>query len=252
MSELRWNPLLGEWVATATHRQQRTFLPPADFCPLCPTEPGGFPTEVPESSYDRRYENRSLRCGGPEDLPSKAQSIPGEAGGGRRRGMLIRRGTLRHSPRAVEQIYKLVQVWTDRFRELSALEFVPYVLSSRTGRGHRRHAAPPHGNLRYPFTPPHIIRQLEQSRAPTKKLSLPLSDITPKSGATIAASSPRTIRLSRTFRSSRAGRMSCTSRRCVMSARSPVCVRRKRKIWLRSSRRCWLRSTVYSISHSRT
>ena len=61
MSELRWNPLLGEWVATATHRQQRTFLPPADFCP---SEPGGFPTEVPESSYDIvAFENRfpSLR-----------------------------------------------------------------------------------------------------------------------------------------------------------------------------------------------
>jgi UDPglucose--hexose-1-phosphate uridylyltransferase len=35
-SELRWNPLLGEWLVTATHRQNRTFLPPADFCPFCP------------------------------------------------------------------------------------------------------------------------------------------------------------------------------------------------------------------------
>ncbi len=64
MSELRWNPLLGEWVATATHRQDRTFLPPKDHCPLCPTQPGGFPTEVPESDYDIVvFENRfpSLR-----------------------------------------------------------------------------------------------------------------------------------------------------------------------------------------------
>ena len=52
MSELRWNPLLGEWVATATHRQDRTFLPPTDFCPLCPTQPDGFPTEVPEPTYE--------------------------------------------------------------------------------------------------------------------------------------------------------------------------------------------------------
>src|ERR1051325_10381110 len=59
VSELRWNPLLGEWVATATHRQERTFLPPADFCPLCPTKEGGFPTEVPESDYDIVvFENR--------------------------------------------------------------------------------------------------------------------------------------------------------------------------------------------------
>ena len=69
MSELRWNPLLGEWVATATHRQERTFLPPADFCPLCPTRPGGFPTEVPEAAYDIVvFENRfpSLRPDPPE------------------------------------------------------------------------------------------------------------------------------------------------------------------------------------------
>ncbi|MFQ6059188.1 MAG: galactose-1-phosphate uridylyltransferase, partial [Anaerolineae bacterium] len=52
MSELRWNPLLEEWVVTATHRQERTFLPPEDYCPLCPTVPGGFPTEVPVSDYE--------------------------------------------------------------------------------------------------------------------------------------------------------------------------------------------------------
>src|SRR5918911_1372854 len=69
VSELRWNPLLGEWLATATHRQERTFLPPADFCPLCPTKPGGFPTEVPEPTYDIVvFENRfpSLRRDPPE------------------------------------------------------------------------------------------------------------------------------------------------------------------------------------------
>ncbi len=52
MSELRWNPLLGEWTVTATHRQDRTFFPPPGYCPLCPTAPGGFPTEVPEPTYD--------------------------------------------------------------------------------------------------------------------------------------------------------------------------------------------------------
>src|SRR5690554_3816540 len=52
MSELRWHPFLEEWVITATHRQDRTFLPPRDYCPLCPTKPGGFPTEVPRDDYD--------------------------------------------------------------------------------------------------------------------------------------------------------------------------------------------------------
>lgn len=52
MNELRWDPTLEEWVAYATHRQVRTFLPPKEYCPLCPTEPDGFPTEVPRESYD--------------------------------------------------------------------------------------------------------------------------------------------------------------------------------------------------------
>ena len=52
MSELRWNPMLGEWIATATHRQDRTFLPPPDYCPLCPTKPGGIETEIPEAEFE--------------------------------------------------------------------------------------------------------------------------------------------------------------------------------------------------------
>ena len=50
-SELRWNPLLGEWIVTATHRQDRTFLPPPDHCPFCPgtAAAGG---EISAPTYD--------------------------------------------------------------------------------------------------------------------------------------------------------------------------------------------------------
>ncbi|MDQ3686482.1 MAG: galactose-1-phosphate uridylyltransferase, partial [Acidobacteriota bacterium] len=131
MSELRWNPLLGEWVATATHRQQRTFLPPADFCPLCPTKPGGFPTEVPESSYDIAvFENRfpSMRPDPEEPAIEGTELYPVRPSAGVCEVVLYSpRHTSTLAAEPVEQIYKLVQVWTDRFRELSALEFVHYV-----------------------------------------------------------------------------------------------------------------------------
>jgi len=52
MSELRWNPQLKQWVIVASHRQDRTYKPPAEFCPLCPTLPGAFPTEVPAEDYE--------------------------------------------------------------------------------------------------------------------------------------------------------------------------------------------------------
>jgi UDPglucose--hexose-1-phosphate uridylyltransferase len=52
VSERRWNPVLGEWVMTATHRQDRTFLPPPELCPLCPTPIGAPPTELERETFD--------------------------------------------------------------------------------------------------------------------------------------------------------------------------------------------------------
>src|SRR4029079_6188362 len=47
-SEIRYDALLDEWVAIASHRQGRTHLPPSDECPLCPPRDGRH-TAVPES-----------------------------------------------------------------------------------------------------------------------------------------------------------------------------------------------------------
>src|SRR5919112_1922758 len=51
-AHLRWHPLRGEWVAYASHRQGRTFLPPAEFNPLAATVDAAHPTEVPSGRYD--------------------------------------------------------------------------------------------------------------------------------------------------------------------------------------------------------
>src|SRR4051812_30682176 len=57
--EVRHDALVGDWVAVAGHRSNRTFLPPKDECPLCPTGTGSVPSEVPEPSYDVVvFENR--------------------------------------------------------------------------------------------------------------------------------------------------------------------------------------------------
>src|SRR5262249_25174267 len=44
---LRWHPLRGEWVSYASHRQERTFLPPPEYNPLAPTRDPAHPTELP-------------------------------------------------------------------------------------------------------------------------------------------------------------------------------------------------------------
>ena len=171
MSELRWNPLLGEWVATATHRQARTFLPPADFCPLCPTKPGGFPTEIPEETYDIVvFENRfpSLKPDPPEPAVEATELYSVRPGRGICEVIVYtphHSSTLADEP--VEQVYKLVQVWTDRFRELGALDFVRYVFAfENKGEAIGVTLHHPHGQIyAYPFVPPRVERELEQSRA---------------------------------------------------------------------------------------
>jgi UDPglucose--hexose-1-phosphate uridylyltransferase len=50
-AQLRYDPLVGEWVAINAHRQDRTFLPPSDQCPLCPSTTD-FASEIPAPDYD--------------------------------------------------------------------------------------------------------------------------------------------------------------------------------------------------------
>jgi UDPglucose--hexose-1-phosphate uridylyltransferase len=50
-SQARWDWLLGEWVIAAAHRQDRTFEPAQDQCPLCPSTPANR-TEIPAPDYE--------------------------------------------------------------------------------------------------------------------------------------------------------------------------------------------------------
>ena len=57
-SQARWDRLLGEWVVIASHRQDRTFQPADDQCPLCPSTAGSR-TEIPAPEYEVAvFENR--------------------------------------------------------------------------------------------------------------------------------------------------------------------------------------------------
>jgi UDPglucose--hexose-1-phosphate uridylyltransferase len=171
VSELRWNPLLGEWVATATQRQNRTFLPPDDYCPLCPTKPGGFPTEVPEENYDIVvFENRfpSLKTNPDPPAVESSELYPVRPAQGVCEVVLYspnHSSSLAREP--VEQIRKLISVWSDRFRELGSLEFVKYVfIFENKGEAIGVTLHHPHGQIyAYPFIPPRIETELRQFAA---------------------------------------------------------------------------------------
>jgi UDPglucose--hexose-1-phosphate uridylyltransferase len=170
MSELRWHPLMGEWVATATHRQDRTFFPPPDYCPLCPTKPGGFPTEIPAENYDIvTFENKfpSLRPNPPEPAIEGTDLYPVKPSEGLCEVVVYtpdHGSTLAEQP--VEQIYKLFQVWRDRFADLSANEFVRYVfIFENKGEAVGVTLHHPHGQIyAYPFVPPRVQREIQMAR----------------------------------------------------------------------------------------
>ena len=170
MNQLRWDPTLEEWVAYATHRQDRTFLPPAEYCPLCPTKPGGFPTEVPRESYEIVvFENRF-----PSFTPDAALQngegsplTPVAPGRGVCEVVLY---TDDHDATLAElgegRIHNLVEVWADRYEELGSLDFVDYVfIFENKGEAIGVTLNHPHGQIyAYPFIPPRPKKELEAAR----------------------------------------------------------------------------------------
>lgn len=149
MSELRWHPLLEEWVTVAPWRQDRTYHPPADHCPLCPTRPGMPVTEIPEPDYHIAvFENRFPAYTGEQGrcevvcYTSDHDSSLGE--------------------QSVDHIQDLIGVWRDRTAELGRLPNVRYVyIFENRGEVIGVTLSHPHGQIyAYPFMPPTLQREL--------------------------------------------------------------------------------------------
>src|SRR2546423_13935584 len=122
MSELRYHPFLDQWVITATHRQDRTFLPPDDYCPLCPTKPGGFPTEIPMPSYDIVvFENRFPSLQEPPPVPAVHGNWVTPVTPSHGVCEVVCYSDVHESTFATlpfSQVQKLTRVWKERYEEL--------------------------------------------------------------------------------------------------------------------------------------
>lgn len=153
-TQVRWDPLLGEPVAIASHRQDRTYLPPADECPLCPSRDGRL-TEIPEPDYDVVvFENR---------FPSFT-----ERGGGRCEVVCFtsdHQRSFRELPR--QRVREVVDAWADRTAALARLDGVRWVYPfENRGAEIGVTLSHPHGQIyAYPYLPPTPARMLEQVRA---------------------------------------------------------------------------------------
>lgn len=171
MSEMRWNPVLGEWVVTATHRQDRTFLPPAGYCPLCPTKEGGFPTEVPRTDYDFVvFENKfpSLRKDAFAPAVESSELFPVRPSQGVCEVVLYSSehgGTL--TDLSVDKMTRLIRVWTDRYEELGRRDDIDYVfIFENKGEAIGVTIHHPHGQIyAFSFLPPKIETKLKNEVA---------------------------------------------------------------------------------------
>ncbi len=82
-SQVRFDVVLGEWVGVAGHRQTRTYHPPANACPLCPSTAGTRVRSRPRIMTWWCSRTGSPRSPGPVRSPPMVRfSTPGRATGG--------------------------------------------------------------------------------------------------------------------------------------------------------------------------
>ncbi|HEX3510016.1 MAG TPA: galactose-1-phosphate uridylyltransferase [Solirubrobacteraceae bacterium] len=182
MTELRFNELRGEMVDYAIHRQERTFLPARDHCPLCPTRPGGPVTEIPFASYEIAvFDNRFPAFESPrgaaevvvysDDHDASFATLP------------------------AARAEALMWVWRERYEELGARPDIDYVyIFENRGVEVGVTLHHPHGQIYgYPFLPPIPALELAADErlggcAPCALLARELGD-----GSRIVHETPATV-----------------------------------------------------------
>jgi UDPglucose--hexose-1-phosphate uridylyltransferase len=169
-SEMRYDPLLDEWVAFATHRQTRTHLPPSDECPLDPSTPERA-TEIPAYDYDvvvfeNRFPSFSHRSA-PTPLQAPTPLHPVRHGLGRCEVVCF---TSAHDSSFAqlrpERVRTVLAALADRTAELSALPGVEQVFPfENRGEAIGVTLHHPHGQIyAYPYVTPRTLAMLGAAR----------------------------------------------------------------------------------------
>ena len=169
--ELRHDPLLDAEVVVASHRQERTYLPREEDCPLCPST-AERSTEIPASDYDIVvFENRfpSFTTVSPELLPlpeGDTAVVRSEARGRCEVVCFTPQHDLSFAELPLERVRSVMEVWVDRSVELAALDGVEQVFCfENKGEEIGVTLHHPHGQIYgYPFVTPRTRRMLESAR----------------------------------------------------------------------------------------
>jgi UDPglucose--hexose-1-phosphate uridylyltransferase len=167
-SQLRFDQSTGQWVVIAARRQDRTYKPPPDQCPLCPG-PTGLTSEVPAPDYDVVvFENRfpSLSgAGSAAVVPDGFVPLPGN---GRCEVICFssnHNGSFAELPLPHARL--VVDAWRDRTSALLAVPGVQQVFCfENRGEEIGVTLAHPHGQIYgYSFLTPRTAAMMEQAAA---------------------------------------------------------------------------------------
>lgn len=169
-SQMRHDPLTGEWIAMASHRQTRTFMPPADECPLCPSR-DGRQSEIPSTEYqavafENRFPSFATHVEGVESADDGIFSVRPAVG----RCEVVCFSSNHDGSFAgltPAQARLVVDVWADRTAALSHTPGVEQVFPfENRGAEIGVTLQHPHGQIYgYPFVPPRARTELDRARA---------------------------------------------------------------------------------------
>ena len=162
MAELRYNPLTKDWVMIASHRQNRPQMP-KDWCPFCPgPDNHNIPDDYDVLKYDNDFpalsQNPPVADDVETDLYKTAQSY------GKCEVILYSPDHTATLPElSVPHIKKLVDLWQNRYEELSKDEKIKYVfIFENRGEAVGVTMPHPHGQIYgYPFIPKKIELELD-------------------------------------------------------------------------------------------
>jgi len=162
--ELRWDPILSEWILVSGKRRKRPLLPKS-VCPFCPGA-----EEIPEGewkilSLPNKFPALMPNPPKPDIENDKLYRVKESKG-----VCEIILYTPRHNTSlaelSVENIKAIIELWTQRFKELGDRDHINYVfIFENKGRVIGVTLDHPHCQIyAFPFIPPLIKRELASSK----------------------------------------------------------------------------------------
>ncbi len=164
MGELRWNPILREWVIIAAHQTQRPVLPDLKECPFCPGA-----AEVEGSWRVLHLPNKfpALMLDPPKPDIDPIDFYQVKPAKGTCEVLLY---TKDHNTEFhqldLDHICEIIDMWADRYKELGARKDIKYVfIFENRGRAIGVSLDHPHGQLyAFPFVPSKIQVELNNAK----------------------------------------------------------------------------------------